>query len=147
MVLQNFQSNKLYFWRLNVLVFYYAANQYDRITGIVFKNFKSKWELKGLMKLRLQLKMLLIHIIFEWKLSMNKKNKEKAFFRYFCRFMSGYLTLRPRKMYVYVFPRIIWFLQFSSYFLFLIEARSIFIWFCTKSTEQPVCVHASVCFP
>ena len=31
------------------------------------------------MKLRLQLQMLLIHIIFEWKVSMNQKNEGRAF--------------------------------------------------------------------
>ena len=32
------------------------------------------------MKLRLQLKMLLIQIIFEWKVRLYKKNEGKAFF-------------------------------------------------------------------
>ena len=32
------------------------------------------------MKLRLQLKKLLVQIIFEWKLSMNQKNEGQAFF-------------------------------------------------------------------
>ena len=32
------------------------------------------------MKLRLQLEMLLIQIIFEWKVSMNQKNEGKAFY-------------------------------------------------------------------
>ena len=32
------------------------------------------------MKLRLQLKMLLIQIIFEWKVSMNQKSEGKTFF-------------------------------------------------------------------
>ena len=32
------------------------------------------------MKLRLQLKMLLIQIIFEWKVSMNQKSEDKTFF-------------------------------------------------------------------
>ena len=32
------------------------------------------------MKVRLQLKMPLIQIIFEWKVSMNQKNDVKAFF-------------------------------------------------------------------
>ena len=32
------------------------------------------------MKLRLQLEMLLIQIIFEWKVILNQKNEGKAFF-------------------------------------------------------------------
>ena len=34
---QNFQSNKLYFWHLNVLVFCCAANQYSETIGFFWK--------------------------------------------------------------------------------------------------------------
>ena len=34
---------------------------------------------------------------------LESKTKVKPSFRYFCWFMSGALTLRPRKTYVYVF--------------------------------------------
>ena len=36
----HFQSSKLYFWRLNALVFCCAAN--SEITGIFLKNFNPK---------------------------------------------------------------------------------------------------------
>ena len=39
----NFDSNKLHFWRHNVLVFCCAANKYNKITGIFFfKDFKTE---------------------------------------------------------------------------------------------------------
>ena len=45
----NFESNKVYFWRLNVLVnvlvFHFGANQCCEITGIFFKDFEPKWAL------------------------------------------------------------------------------------------------------
>ena len=79
-LLTKFSVKKLYFWRLNALVFCCAADQYSEITGIFFKNPKSKRAPWTLMKPRLQLKMLLIQIILEWKVSMNEKNEVKAFF-------------------------------------------------------------------
>ena len=69
------------------------------------------------MKLRLQLKMLLIEIIFEWK--VNKKTRVKPSFRYFCRFMSGSLTFRPRKTYVCVFRASFSFCNFQATSCFL----------------------------
>ena len=49
------------------------------------------------------------------------------------------------------FPSIIWFLQLSCYFLFLIEARDIFIGStlnpALNSTLKAVYVHALVSFP
>ena len=44
-------------------------------------------------------------------------------------FNSTFLTLRPRKMYVYVFRALFGFCNFSATSCFLIEARNIFIWF------------------
>ena len=99
------------------------------------------------MKLKLQLKILLIQIIFEWKVSISQENEGKAFFKVFLQIHKWFLNLLTSKGVCLRFPRIIWCLQFSSHFLFLTEARNIFISFYIKSTQQPVCVHASVCFP
>ena len=71
------------------------------------------------MELRLQLKILLIQIIFERKVSMNQKAEVKPSFRYFCRFMSGSLTLRPRKTHVYVFRALFGFGNFQVTSCFL----------------------------
>ena len=44
-----------------------------KLPAFFFKNFKPKWALEGLRrKLRLQLKMLLIKIDFEWKVTVNQ---------------------------------------------------------------------------
>ena len=56
--------------------------------------------------------MLLIQIIFEWKVSVNQKVKVKPSFRYFSWFMSGSLTLRPQKTYVYAFRALFSFCNF-----------------------------------
>ena len=78
---------------------------------------------------------------------MNQENEGKAFFKVFLQIHKWFLNLLTSKGVCLRFPRIIWCLQFSSHFLFLIEARNVFISFYIKSTLQPVCVHASVCFP
>ena len=77
------------------------------------------------MKLRLQLKMLLTQITLEWKVSMIK-NRVKPF-RYFCRFMSGSLTLKPRKTYDYVFRALFGFCNFQATSCFLWKLRT--YWF------------------
>ena len=46
-------------------------------------------------------------------------------------FNSNFLTLRPCKKYICVFPALLFFI-FLSHFMFLIEARNKFIWFYTK---------------
>ena len=46
-------------------------------------------------------------------------------------FNSTILTLRPRKMDIYVFPALHFYI-FLSYFMFFIEARNKFVWFYTK---------------
>ena len=99
------------------------------------------------MKPRLQLKMLLIQIILEWKVSMNEKNEVKAFFQVSLQIHEWFFSPKIAKDVYLRFSSIIWFLQYSSHFLFLTEARSILISFYTKSTLQPVCVHAPICFP
>ena len=89
--------------------------------------------------------MLLIQVIFEWKVSMNQENEGKAFFKVFLQIHKWFLNPLTSKGVCLRFQ--FWCLQFSNHFLFLIEARNIFISFYVKSTQQPVCVHASVCFP
>ena len=110
------QTNSIF----GVLMYKFSAPQQTstlKLLEFFFKNFKAKWALQVLMKLRLQLKMLLTQIIFEWK--VNQKTRRKPFFRYFCRFMSGSLTLRPRKMYVYVFRTLFGFCNFQVTSCFL----------------------------
>ena len=99
------------------------------------------------MKLRLQLKMLIIQIIFEWMVSMIQRNKDKTLFQVFLQIHEWFLNTQTAKDVCLRFPSIIQFLQYSSHFLLLIEVRNIFIWFYNKSTQHPVCVHTSVCFP
>ena len=39
-------------------------------------------------------------------------------------FNANFLTLRPRKTYIYVFPALVFFLIFLSHFMLLVEARN-----------------------
>ena len=53
------------------------------------------------------------------KLAWIRKTRVKPSFRYFCRFTSGSLTLRPRKKYVYVFRALFGFWNFQATSCFL----------------------------
>ena len=55
------------------------------------------------MKLKLQLKIILIQIIFEWKVSMNQENEGKAFFKVFLQIHKWFLNLLTSKGVFYVF--------------------------------------------
>ena len=100
------------FWRLKPVQRNYGH--------FFFLDFKPKWALEGLMKLKLHLKMLLIEIIFEWKVIMNQKTKVKLSFR----FMSGCLNPRPRKTYVYIFWALSCFCNFQTTSCFLKKLRT-----------------------
>ena len=51
-------------------------------------------------------------------------NNEKPCFRYFFRFVTHALSLRPQNIYIYVFQAFFNFMQLLSSFLFFLEARS-----------------------
>ena len=62
------------------------------------------------------------------------KNESKTFFLVFLLTHERFLNPWAAKDVCLRFPSIIWFLQFLSHFLFLTEAKNIFIWFYIKST-------------
>ena len=71
------------------------------------------------MILRLQLKMLLIQIIFEWKVSMNQKNEVKSSFRLFLQIYEWFLNPQTAKDVVYVFRALFGFCNFQATSCFL----------------------------
>ena len=75
-----------------------------------------------LMKVRLLVKTLLMEIILRLKVALNQVKTKKLCFRYFCRFVTHALTLRPQN--TLCFSSIVWFMQFLSHFLWVLEARS-----------------------
>ena len=84
------------------------------------------------MKLKLQLKMLLIKIIFEWKVILGI-------------FADSWPVPNPMtaKDVCLLFLSIFWILQFLSHFLFLLKARNLFIWFCSKFRGKQTVFFAS----
>ena len=58
------------------------------------------------------MKTLLMEIILGLKITMNQVTTKKPCFGYFCRFASRALTLRPRKMYIYIFQAFFGFCNF-----------------------------------
>ena len=82
---------------------------------------------------------------------MNKKTRIKPLFQVCCRFMSGFLTLTPRKTYVYVFRALFGFCNYHATSCFLQKLGT----YSFGSTLNPalnptlkaVCVHALVSFP
>ena len=107
------------FWVIQAL-FLTSQTSTAKLRAFFFLDFKPKWALEGLMKLKLHLKMLLIEIIFEWKVIMNQKTKVKLSFR----FMSGSLNPRPRKTYVYIFWALSCFCNFQTTSCFLKKLRT-----------------------
>ena len=63
--------------------------------------------------MRLLVKKLLIEVILRWKITMNQVKNKKLGLRYFCRFVTRALTLRPRRRYIYVFRALFGFCSFQ----------------------------------
>ena len=64
------------------------------------------------------------------------KNEEKTFFYVLLLIHDQLLNPQTTKDACLRFLNMIWFLQFLGQFLFLIEARNIFIWFYTEFWEN-----------
>ena len=88
-------------WCVNILICCCAENQYREITCILFKDFKPKTALYRLISQRFFVKMFLMEIILEVKITMNIATTKKLCFGYLCRILTRALTLTRRNTYVY----------------------------------------------
>ena len=64
--------------------------------------------------MRLLVKALLMEIFLRLKVTMNQVKTKTLGFRYFCRFVTLTLTLRPRNTYIYVFRELFGFCNFQA---------------------------------
>ena len=62
--------------------------------------------------MRLLVKTLSMKIILRLKVTINKVKTKNVCLRYFCRFVTSTLTLRPQNTYIYVFGALFGFLNF-----------------------------------
>ena len=79
-----------------------------------FKDFKPKSTLCRLIRLRLPVKMLLMEIIFQLKVIINKETTKKLWFWQFYRIFTRALTLTPRNTYIYGFRAFFGFINFQA---------------------------------
>lgn len=101
-------------WCVNILIYCSAENQYRKITCIFFKDFKPKSTLYRLIRQRFLVKMFLMEIILEVKITMNIATTKKLCFGYLCRSLTCALTLTRRNTYVYSFGAFFNFINFKA---------------------------------
>ena len=80
----------------------------------MFKDFKPKTALYRLISQRFFVKMLLMEIILEVKITMNIATTKKLYFEYLCRILTRALILTRRNTYFYSFRAFFSFINFKA---------------------------------